>query len=783
MRRPSRLVVIAGLAASTLSGCDDPPTTSSGSAATTVASSATSTAPQGPTKPKALAVYEGSAIARDLGSRYLVIADEDHASLRVVSLPMKEGQKPKTLELPGPPAQLIHRASQVLVTIRQPSLLLAFDTGGADDPAAWKEAWRTALPNDAWGLAVDADQTNIYVSSAWAHQVSAVSSKDGTKRWSVDVAREPRGLLAIGGDLYVNHLVGREITRLGDVAGDAPKIERYDLPPAPLRTPLRGKPGASLGYALAASPDGRRLFVARHALGVLGKWKWYGAATVDVFLTKTLAPVLGEPTPRRATTFADFAEGGDQPWFWPIRTTATEVEGGPTLMGATGARQPRHVVYRKKTDTLLVASEGQNELVEMDALVPAPAAAVVETYDVGYEMRPVFEFPMYGGAPSGIALSEDEDTAWVYCRSTDDLVKVKLETETLLPKAPALTDDERDKKNEEGKKRAEARKKDEEEEKKRKAGAQKAGKKDKPMTAFEKMLARKKKEPLMIRLVEPKEHADPDDPQVAVFQMGRATYYQAAADRIGEGVACASCHPDGRDDGFVWREVHFPALGEGDDGRRLASDPVVLKATHEHGSFNGGADFEMPDPLGGARQTPMLAGRVTAKGPYGWRGQSDTLPERIAHGFVLHRTQLSKPHDFSTGESAYFTAAVAKFLREGLRPPAKNDRPLMEQEKRGQELFMDANVGCAACHDPKNEYSDGAVYPKVVRPKKGYRAEPNVNFRTPSLHFVSGTPPYFHDGSRATLDDLVKYNMDRMGKTTQLSEDDRAALVAFLKTL
>lgn len=127
MRRPSPIAVIAGLAASALSGCDDKPTTSSGATAPTVASSAPSTAPQGPTKPEALAVYEGSAIARDLRSRYLVIADEDHASLRVVSLPMKEGQTPKSLELPGPPAQLIHRASQVLVTIRQPSLLLSID--------------------------------------------------------------------------------------------------------------------------------------------------------------------------------------------------------------------------------------------------------------------------------------------------------------------------------------------------------------------------------------------------------------------------------------------------------------------------------------------------------------------------------------------------------------------------------------------------------------------------------------------------------------------------------
>jgi cytochrome c peroxidase len=777
MRRPCLLAIMALTAAAVLSGCDDPVAQSSGTTpGTSGATSTGSAAAATPKAPKELAVSQGSAIARDLSSRYLAIADEDHTSLRVVTLPLKTDSAAKTLALPGPPAQLIHREGQLLVTIRNPSLLLAFATGGSSDPATWKESWRAKLPNDAWGLAVDAKQKSAYVSSAWGHHVSAVSLADGKIRWSLDVAREPRGLLVLGDDLYVNHLVGREITRLSGVAGDKPELARHDLPPAPLRTPLNVEPSASLGYALAASPDGRRLFVPRHALGVLGEWKWYGASTVDVFHTKTLKPVLGKPRPRRATSVSKDVLG------WTIQSPATKIKGGPTLMATSEARQPRHIVYRKKTDTLLVVSEGENVLMEMDALVPAPSAAVLENYSVGYEQRPVFEFPMYGGAPSGIALSEDETTAWVYCRSTDDLVKVVLDSERLLPRAPALSDEEKAKKNEEAKKKAEAEKKAKEEAKKKKQAAAKEP--PKPMSALQKMLARKSKEPLMVRLVDAKVHADPDDPQVQLMQMGRATYFQAASERIGQGVACASCHPDGRDDGFVWREVHFaPLEKDGDEGRRLASNPVVLEATHKWGLFRGGADYEMADPLGGARQTPMLAGRLESKGPYGWRAQSDTLPERVAHGFELHRTQHSKPHKFSKGETGYFSAAVAMFLRKGLRPPARDEHPLTEQEKQGQKLFMDANVGCGACHAPKTHYSDGAVYPKIVKPTAGYTDEKNINFRTPSLAFVSGTPPYFHDGSRSTLENVIKYNMDRMGKTTQLSDDDRAALVAFLRTL
>jgi cytochrome c peroxidase len=48
---------------------------------------------------------------------------------------------------------------------------------------------------------------------------------------------------------------------------------------------------------------------------------------------------------------------------------------------------------------------------------------------------------------------------------------------------------------------------------------------------------------------------------------------------------------------------------------------------------------------------------------------------------------------------------------------------------------------------------------------------------------VGGTAPYFHDGSALSLEELIEKNGRRMGHTEQLSKEDRAALVAFLRTL
>ena len=65
-------------------------------------------------------------------------------------------------------------------------------------------------------------------------------------------------------------------------------------------------------------------------------------------------------------------------------------------------------------------------------------------------------------------------------------------------------------------------------------------------------------------------------------------------------------------------------------------------------------------------------------------------------------------------------------------------------------------------------------------------------FKTPTLREVARTAPYMHDGSIATLDDVVDH-YDRGGaadpslskeiRPLDLSADDKRALVAFLRSL
>ena len=65
-------------------------------------------------------------------------------------------------------------------------------------------------------------------------------------------------------------------------------------------------------------------------------------------------------------------------------------------------------------------------------------------------------------------------------------------------------------------------------------------------------------------------------------------------------------------------------------------------------------------------------------------------------------------------------------------------------------------------------------------------------FKTPTLREIERTAPYMHDGSLATLEDVVDFYadggrknpyLDREVRPLRLTEDEKTAVVAFLRSL
>lgn len=191
------------------------------------------------------------------------------------------------------------------------------------------------------------------------------------------------------------------------------------------------------------------------------------------------------------------------------------------------------------------------------------------------------------------------------------------------------------------------------------------------------------------------------------------------------------------------------------------------------------------------------------------------------------------------GEIDTFTLsrALAAFQRTLISARSNYDRynyggdptAISASAKRGLDLFFSERLECYHCHQGFNftdtlqtsrsrfeevayhntglyNVADTGGYPAASRGLSEFtgRAQDDGRFRTPSLRNVALTAPYFHDGSAATLDDVIDHyaaggrsvtdgpdagvgahnpNKNPLVLGFTLSADERSDLLSFLQTL
>jgi cytochrome c peroxidase len=319
-----------------------------------------------------------------------------------------------------------------------------------------------------------------------------------------------------------------------------------------------------------------------------------------------------------------------------------------------------------------------------------------------------------------------------------------------------------------------------------------------------------------------------DPPTAETIGLGRKLFFDRRLSVNGT-MSCAMCHVP--EQGFTSNELKTPVGVEGRSLRRNA--PTVLNAAYPETMFHDGRDRTLEEQA----LRPLTAHDEMAN------PSLDHVVARIAALADYHgRFEAA----FDEGPSAAGIArALAAFQRTLLAAGAPFDHwrfggeadALTPDQVRGFALFT-GRAGCSGCHlvgeahalftdhrfhdtgigharsraaaddaPVMVELAPGVRVPvarAVLRtigdppPPDDGRAEATGDpadrwrYKTPSLRNVVLTAPYMHDGSIATLDEVVRYyvrggtphpGQDPRLRPLDLDEDEIGALVAFLESL
>lgn len=273
----------------------------------------------------------------------------------------------------------------------------------------------------------------------------------------------------------------------------------------------------------------------------------------------------------------------------------------------------------------------------------------------------------------------------------------------------------------------------------------------------------------------------------ASVAMGKALFFDARLSRDGT-VSCASCHLPDR----AFSDMLALSIGV-DGGLGMRNAPPLGNVGYHTSYFRDGgvATLELQAIAPVHDEVEMAHNITTAAAALRYVEPYRTLSLR-AYGRPMQAYDL--------------TRALASYERTLISGWSRYDRylqgeaaALSESELRGFQLFSSAELNCTACHGGFDlsdhafhnvgqymDYSDNGRRRITLQPSDEGR------FKTPSLRNIALTAPYMHDGSMATLGEVIDHfasgglphpNRDPEMRNFDLSPEEMDDLLAFLSAL
>lgn len=287
------------------------------------------------------------------------------------------------------------------------------------------------------------------------------------------------------------------------------------------------------------------------------------------------------------------------------------------------------------------------------------------------------------------------------------------------------------------------------------------------------------------------------------------------------GLSARASGPDERDElAALGARLFFDPILSDDRKVACASCHRPERAFADELDFSRGARGQRT-----ARNTPTLLNRAWGTS-FLWDGRAPTLEEQVLlpiENPLEMALPLAQALARLDGEAAYvaefervlgsapardgLARALAAYVRRLVLGDSPVDRfragdfAVLDDEARAGLWFYESRGGCWRCHGGAN-FSDEDFHATGVGSRDGEpepgraavtgREEDRGRFKTPTLRGVAATAPYMHDGSLATLEEVVEFyrlggranaNLDPLLAPLEMSASDARNLVAFLRAL
>lgn len=284
--------------------------------------------------------------------------------------------------------------------------------------------------------------------------------------------------------------------------------------------------------------------------------------------------------------------------------------------------------------------------------------------------------------------------------------------------------------------------------------------------------------------VVPEEFPSPDNElSEAKIDLGRKLYYDGRLSLSGD-ISCNSCHRLDRYgvDGMPTSPGHQGQLGE-------RNSPTVYNAGGHLAQFWDGRAATLEDQAKGPILNPIEMAMPSEEAAVAAIAAVPAYVEAFSKAFP----DAEEPVTYDN-----IAKAIAAFERRLVTPAAfdswleGDDAAMPEPALAGLKLFLDTD--CQSCHNGFN--LGGASYQKLgtEKPWDGLddhgRFEVTKDerdrfvFKVPTLRNVTKTGPYLHDGSIATLENMIGRMVEHQTKRAgPLTPEEMSEMIAFLGTL